>query len=89
MSPCHLSEETLPYIPSIADDVSHLAPDFDPEKLSVPKLRNVLLANGIEYGTAKKGDLVRLFRAEISPKAAATLKAMADVQPTANGIIDA
>ncbi|KAK1995271.1 hypothetical protein LX36DRAFT_582789, partial [Colletotrichum falcatum] len=77
-------------IPSVADNVSHLAPDFDPNRLTVAKLRNILLTNGVKYSTtAKKADLVFLFRAEISPKAAATLRAMADVRPTAKGIVEA
>ncbi|KAK1561460.1 uncharacterized protein LY79DRAFT_531409, partial [Colletotrichum navitas] len=77
-------------IPSFTDYVSPLASDFDPKKLTVAKLRNILLMNDVKYGAAaKKADLIGLFRAEISPKAAATLKAMADVRPTANRIVDA
>ncbi|KAK2051715.1 hypothetical protein LY76DRAFT_673801, partial [Colletotrichum caudatum] len=77
-------------IPSIADDISHLAPGFNPNKLTVAKLRNILLTNDVKYSAAAtKADLVCLFYTEISPRAAATLRAMADVRPTAKGIIDA
>ncbi|GKT97260.1 sister chromatid separation protein [Colletotrichum tofieldiae] len=85
----HQADDPLPCIPSIEDDISHLAPGFNPETLCVAKLRNLLLINGIEYGAAKKAELVQLFQSKIAPKAAATLRAMAQVKPSSRGIADA
>ncbi|KAK1573508.1 uncharacterized protein LY79DRAFT_525680 [Colletotrichum navitas] len=84
------TDRPLPNIPNQTDDVSYLQPDFNPASLTVPKLRNVLATHEVAYATARtKKDLVRLFEANIAPRVAATVRAMAKVQRTDEGIIDA
>ncbi|KAK1976442.1 hypothetical protein LZ30DRAFT_564663, partial [Colletotrichum cereale] len=79
----------LPNIPNPTDNASYLQPDFDPASLTVPKLRNLLAAHEVIYATAKtKKDLVGLFEANIAPRAAATVRAMAKVERTDEGIVD-
>ncbi|KAK2051927.1 hypothetical protein LY76DRAFT_598995 [Colletotrichum caudatum] len=80
----------LPNIPNPTDDISYLQPGFDPAFLTVPKLRNLLAAHQVMYAKAKnKADLVRLFEANIIPRAAATIQAMGAIERTDEGIIDA
>ncbi|CCF32902.1 hypothetical protein CH063_05183 [Colletotrichum higginsianum] len=81
--------KALKNIPSIEDDVSYLQPDFDPNSLPVPKLRNIFLAHDVAYRSAKtKAELVDLFVREVTPRAAATLEAMTRVKRSDRGIVD-
>ncbi|WQF87899.1 Putative HeH/LEM domain-containing protein [Colletotrichum destructivum] len=81
--------KALKNIPSIEDDVSYLQPDFDPNSLPVPKLRNIFLAHDVAYRSAKtKAELVDLFVREVAPRAAATLEAMTRVKRSDRGIVD-
>ncbi|KAI8240142.1 hypothetical protein K4K57_007563 [Colletotrichum sp. SAR 10_99] len=80
----------LPNIPNPTDDILYLHPSFDPNSLTIPKLRNLLAAHEVAYTKAKnKADLVHLFEANVVPRAAATLQAMSAVEKTDQGIVDA
>ncbi|EQB47653.1 hypothetical protein CGLO_13180 [Colletotrichum gloeosporioides Cg-14] len=83
------SSQPLDNIPSLFDDTSYLAPDFNPTTLKIPTLRNVLLRHNIPYSpTQTKSVLIEIFISEIQPRAAATLAAMAKVQRDEKGIVD-
>ncbi|KAF0319716.1 hypothetical protein GQ607_013081 [Colletotrichum asianum] len=83
------SSQPLDNIPSLFDDTSYLAPDFNPTTLKIPTLRNVLLRHNIPYPpTQTKKVLVDIFISEIQPRAAATLAAMAKVQRDEKDIVD-
>lgn len=80
----------LPNIPNPTDDISYLHPSFNPDCLTIPKLRNLLSAHEVTYIKAKnKADLLQLFEAHIAPRAAATIRAMSTVEKTDEGIVDA
>ncbi|KAH0424816.1 sister chromatid separation protein [Colletotrichum camelliae] len=80
----------LANIPIPTDDISYLQPGFKPASLTVPKLRNVLTAHEVMCTKArKKEDFVKLFEDFIAPRANATLQAMATVEKTTEGIVDA
>ncbi|KAL0929311.1 uncharacterized protein CTRU02_215764 [Colletotrichum truncatum] len=77
-------------VPAAHDDVSYLEPDFDPNILTVARLRNILCAHGVDYGIAKrKADLVKLFYQHVTPASAGMLDAMAHVQRSDKDITDA
>ncbi|KAF3812036.1 hypothetical protein GCG54_00015586 [Colletotrichum gloeosporioides] len=80
----------LPNIPNPSDDISYLHPSFNPTSLTIPKLRNLLAAHEVAYTKAKnKADLVRLFEANIVPRAAATIQVIGTIEKTDEGIVDA
>ncbi|KAI8226418.1 Inner nuclear membrane protein SRC1 [Colletotrichum sp. SAR 10_86] len=83
------SSQPLDNVPSLFDDTSYLAPDFNPTTLKIPTLRNLLLRHNIPYPpTHTKKVLVDIFVSEIQPRAAATLVAMAKVQRDEKDIVD-
>lgn len=72
------------------DPQDYLQPDFDPSSLTVPKLRNVLLIEDVDYPqSAKKAVLVDLFNQHITPKAARLRDIRTRVHASAHGMVDA
>ena len=70
------------------DPEPYLAPGFDPNTLTVAKLRGILLKYEVDYpSSAKKSVLLDLFNTHIAPRAA-SLRAAA-VAPSTFGMIDA
>lgn len=69
------------------DDLDYLAVDFDPNSLTVPRLRSILVAHDVSYpSSAKKPDLVNLFNDEIAPQAKKILSARSRTKRTSKGI---
>ncbi|KAE9566211.1 hypothetical protein CGCF415_v014539 [Colletotrichum fructicola] len=80
----------LPNIPNPTDDISYLHPSFNPDCLTIPKLRNLLAAHEVNYTKAKnKSELIELFESNIVPKAVATIQAIGNIEKTDEGIVDA
>lgn len=74
---------------SESGELDYLDPDFDPNTLTVPKLRNILLEYNVNYpSSAKKTQLVDLFVEHVKPTAQSVLKARARTKPSARGIVD-
>ncbi|OIW23201.1 hypothetical protein CONLIGDRAFT_554943, partial [Coniochaeta ligniaria NRRL 30616] len=75
--------------PNIPDDLYYLVSGFEPTKLTMPKLRGILVKHDVEYPSkAKKADLVALFRARVVAQRDAILADQAKVRPAATGIKD-
>lgn len=63
---------------------------FDPSTLRVADLRRIFVFHEVDYpSSAKKADLVQIFRDEVSPRADELLKQVENVEPTSAGIVDA
>ena len=72
------------------DELEYLSPSFDPQTLTVPRLRSILVHHDINYpASAKKSDLVDLFERELLPQAKKILKSRARTRPTTKGISNA
>ncbi|KAG7881323.1 hypothetical protein KL938_003453 [Ogataea parapolymorpha] len=57
------------------DSVEYLDPDFDPHKVTVPRLRSILVDRNIDYpSSAKKSELIQLYEEYIRPNAAKWLE---------------
>ncbi|CAK3906279.1 Inner nuclear membrane SRC1 [Lecanosticta acicola] len=68
---------------------AYLEPGFDPNSLTVPKLRSILLEHGIDYSAAsKKSQLVQIFHEELLPQARKIKQASARIKRTSRGIED-
>jgi hypothetical protein len=68
----------------------YLLPGFDPKKLTVAKLRGILVAHEVMYPpTAKKAQLLALFEEHVVPLAAEILAADMEVKRSDEGIDDA
>ncbi|QDS78184.1 hypothetical protein FKW77_005475 [Venturia effusa] len=71
------------------DDLGYLEPGFDPNSLTVPKLRNVLVTHDVTYpSNAKKPQLVQLFNDELLPQAKKLLSTRKRMKPSSRGIVD-
>ena len=71
------------------DDVDYLSPGFDPNGLTIPRLRAILVEHNIQYpASAKKPQLVDIFQQELVPKAASLLRSRARTTRSARGIQD-
>ena len=71
------------------DDVEYLSPGFDPNTLTVPRLRAILVSHDIQYkASAKKADLVQTFTQELVPKSRKILATRARTKRTSMGIED-
>lgn len=71
-------------------DLDYLASDFDPSSLTVPRLRAILVSHNIDYpASAKKPQLIEIFKQEIVPKSRKILQAHSRTKPTSKGITDA
>lgn len=63
---------------------------FDPSTLRVADLRRIFVFHEVDYpSSAKKADLVQIFRDEVAPRADELLKQVENVEPTGAGIVDA
>ncbi|GAB7346621.1 hypothetical protein MBLNU459_g1759t1 [Dothideomycetes sp. NU459] len=71
------------------DEYTYLQPDFDPNSLTVPRLRSILVAHNVGYpSSAKKSDLVGLFNDNVVPQARKLLNAQSRTKRSARGIVD-
>ncbi|KAK4574221.1 inner nuclear membrane protein enriched at telomere/subtelomere region [Recurvomyces mirabilis] len=71
------------------EDDDYIKPGFDPATLTMPKLRSILVAHGVNYpSSAKKGQLVELFNETVLPQARSIRAANARVRRTSRGIED-
>lgn len=71
------------------DDQAYLEPDFDPSSLTVPRLRSILVAHGVEYpASSKKPQLIEIFNQSVLPQARRLRAANARVKRTSYGIVD-
>ena len=71
------------------DELSYLSPDFNPTSITIPKLRSILVAHNIPYpSSAKKSQLVQLFKDNITPKARNILAAQSRIKRSQKGITD-
>lgn len=70
--------------------VTNVGIGFDPSTLRVADLRRIFVFHEVDYpSSAKKADLVKIFRDEVSPRAGELLKQTENVEPTSAGIVDA
>ncbi|KAL9054332.1 MAG: hypothetical protein Q9162_004206 [Coniocarpon cinnabarinum] len=70
-------------------DTDFLSPDFDPQEVTVPRLRSILLAQNISYpSTAKKPQLVQIFNQHVAPRTKKLRRAREKTQPSTRGIED-
>jgi len=70
-------------------DLTYLQPGFDPNTLTVPRLRSVLVAHNVAYpSSAKKSDLVNIFNNEVAPQARKLLSAQSRITRSSRGIVD-
>jgi len=75
---------------STSDELKYLQPSFNPASFTTAKLRNVLNKHEIDYPSdAKKPQLITLFNEHIAPNAAKWLDDCKNVEPSADGIVDA
>lgn len=71
------------------DEYGYLQADFDPNTLTVPRLRSILVAHSVPYpSSAKKSDLVNLFNDQVAPQGRKLLKAQATTKRSTRGIVD-
>lgn len=69
------------------EDQAYLEPDFDPTSLTVPRLRSILVAHGVDYpASSKKSQLVDIFNENVLPQARRLRAANARVKRTSRGI---
>ena len=70
------------------EEPAYLQPDFDPNSLKVPELRNLLLEYDVDYpSTAKKAVLVDLFSEHIAPRAQRIAQQRSRVRASSKGIV--
>ncbi|KAF8455506.1 Man1-Src1p-C-terminal domain-containing protein [Terfezia claveryi] len=70
------------------DEPAYLQPDFDPNTLKVPELRNLLLEYDVDYpSAAKKAVLVDLFNEHIAPRAQRIVEQRGSVRASSKGIV--
>ena len=71
------------------DDLFYLQPGYDLNKLTVPRLRNILVAHDVDYpSSAKKAQLMEQIESDILPKAKKLLRERDRVRRTSKGITD-
>ena len=69
--------------------MEYLQPSFNPNTITVPRLRNIFMTHEIQYPpSAKKPELVEIFNQELKPKAKKLLAARDHVRRTSRGITD-
>lgn len=70
-------------------EMEYLQPDFDPNSLTMPKLRGIFVAHSVNYpSTAKKGELVDIFEEQVRPQARKLLSARSRTKRSTRGIED-
>ena len=71
------------------DELYYLSPDFDPNSLTVPRIRAILVQHDIAYtASAKKPQLIETFNEKLLPQARKLLAARARTRRTSKGITD-
>lgn len=71
------------------EEQEYLESGFDPASLTMPRLRSILVAHGVQYpASAKKGQLVDIFNDNVLPQARRLRAANARVKRTSRGIED-
>lgn len=71
------------------EDQAYLEPGFDPSSLTVPRLRSILVAHGVEYpASSKKPQLIEIFNDSVLSQARRLRAANARVKRTSLGIVD-
>jgi len=75
---------------TMADDsYAYLQPDFDPNSLTVPRLRSILVAHSVAYpSSAKKTDLINLFNNNVATQAKRLRTAQTNTKRSTRGIVD-
>ena len=69
------------------EDQAYLEPDFDPSSLTIPRLRSILVAHGVDYpASSKKAQLIYIFNDNVLPQARRLRAANARVRRTSRGI---
>lgn len=69
------------------EDQAYLEQGFDPSTLTVPRLRSILVAHGVDYpASSKKAQLVDIFTENVVPQARRLRAANARVRRTSRGI---
>ena len=69
------------------EDQAYLEPDFDPSSLTIPRLRSILVAHGVDYpASSKKAQLIDIFNDNVLPQARRLRAANARVRRTSRGI---
>ncbi|KAM0720901.1 hypothetical protein Q7P37_003186 [Cladosporium fusiforme] len=69
------------------EDQAYLEPGFDPASLTVPRLRSILVAHGVDYpASSKKSQLVEIFNDNVLPQSRRLRAANARVKRTSRGI---
>lgn len=72
------------------NEYDYLTPSFDPNSVTVPRLRSILVTHDIQYpASAKKPDLINLFNEQVVPQANKILKSRTNTKPTKRGISNA
>ncbi|RAK77352.1 putative sister chromatid separation protein (Src1) [Aspergillus fijiensis CBS 313.89] len=73
----------------MADGLDYLAPDFDLNSLTVPRLRSILVSHDVPYpASAKKAQLISILETEVLPQAKKLLRERERVRRTSEGITD-
>lgn len=73
----------------IMDEQQYLEPGFDPNSLTVPRLRSILLAHNVNYpASAKKPQLVELFSQNVASQAKKIKSDSLRVKRSSRGIVD-
>ncbi|KAL9065988.1 MAG: hypothetical protein Q9157_007292 [Trypethelium eluteriae] len=71
------------------ENYDYLAPDFDPNTLTVPRLRSILVHHNVEYpSSAKKSQLIEIFNRNVVPQAGKILREQSRVKRSSKGIED-
>lgn len=71
-------------------DGEYLSPTFDPNSVTVPRLRSILVKHDVSYpGHAKKGELVEIFNEKVAPQISKLVKQRARTKPSTKGISNA
>ncbi|KAH0542925.1 hypothetical protein FGG08_002694 [Glutinoglossum americanum] len=79
----------MPFMPTSDTELDYLAPDFDPSSITIPRLREILVAHNVHYpSSAKKPQLIETFNENIVPKAEKILRLHKKIKRTSRGITD-
>src|SRR5204862_3193614 len=71
-------------------ELEYLSPSFDPNTLTVPRLRSILVAHNVPYpSSAKKAQLIEIFAENVLPKSRKILNARNRARRTSKGIENA
>ena len=71
------------------DELNYLSPDFNPNTITIPRLRSILVAHDIPYpSSAKKSQLIQLFKDNVTPRARSILAAQSRTKRSQRGITD-